>query len=102
MDITMHKGMNFHYPRHTTPPSAPVQPKQGGISRLLSAAVVDTTFRNMLLTNPRMVLSSGYNGELFPLNREEQETLLSIRATSLTDFANQWIERQNCGRMRTT
>jgi hypothetical protein len=101
MDITMYKGFNYNYAKPTHP-SAPLQPKQGGISRLLTAAVVDTAFRNLLLTNPKLVLSSGYNGEQFSLNREEQETLLSIRATSLSDFANQWIERQDYGRMRKT
>jgi hypothetical protein len=101
MDIPMYKGINYVYPGPASPPGH-VKPKQGGISRLLTAAVVDTSFRNLLLTNPKLVLTSGYNGELFPLNREEQETLLSIRATTLSDFANQWIERQDRGRMRAT
>jgi hypothetical protein len=102
MDITMYTGVNYQAPQRSVSMPVRAQAKQAGISRLLTAAVVDTSFRNLLLTNPKLVLASGYNGELFALNREEQETLLSIRADSLSDFANQWIERQNCGRLRTT
>lgn len=60
-----------------------------GLSRLLTAAVVNREFCNLLLANPAMAVATGYNGEPFDLAAEEQELIFSIRATSLTDFAEQ-------------
>jgi hypothetical protein len=54
---------------------------------LITAAVVNQGFRNLLLSNPEKAISAGYNGEAFRLDRQEQELILSIQATSLTDFA---------------
>ncbi len=68
-------------PLHQTPPST-------NISRLLTAAVVNQNFRKLLLTNPEKALKTGYNGEAFRLDRDEQELILSIQATSLSDFAS--------------
>jgi hypothetical protein len=58
-------------------------------SRILSAAVINVSFRKMLLKDPEMAVSSGYRGEKFNLNSEAKNRLASIRATSLADFANQ-------------
>jgi len=58
-------------------------------SRILSAAVVNSNFRSMLLNNPVEAISSGYSGEKFNLNPAEQKRISSIHATSLADFANQ-------------
>ena len=60
-----------------------------GLSRLLSAAVVNREFCNLLLANPAMAVAIGYDGEPFDLAAEEQELIFSIHATSLTDFAKQ-------------
>ena len=59
------------------------------LSRLLTAAVVNREFCNLLLANPAMAVASGYNGEPFDLAAEEQQLIFSIRATSLADFAKQ-------------
>lgn len=57
------------------------------ISRLITAAVINQSFRKLLLTNPEKAISTGFNGESFRLDRHETELILSIRATSLADFA---------------
>lgn len=69
--------------------AAPYQPASASanISRLLTAAVINPGFRTLLLTNPEKALVSGFNGEAFRLDREERELILSIQATSLSDFA---------------
>jgi dihydrodipicolinate synthase/N-acetylneuraminate lyase len=36
-----------------------------------------------------VALAAGYNGESFHLTLEERELVVSIRASSLTDFATQ-------------
>jgi hypothetical protein len=59
----------------------------GELSRLLTAAVVNRNFCNMLLTNPANALDKGYNGESFRLAKEEKALILSINAKSLTEFA---------------
>jgi hypothetical protein len=59
------------------------------ISRILSAAVINSSFRSMLLSDPARAISNGYSGEKFNLGLAEQKRLSSIRATSLADFANQ-------------
>lgn len=64
------------------------------LNRLLSAAVVSKSFRNMLLANPEIALSSGYQGEKFNLNREDQNWLYSIRPESLVDLAASMVAYQ--------
>ena len=66
-----------------------------GLSRLLSAAVVNREFCNLLLANPAMAVAAGYNGEPFDLATEEQELIFSIRATSLTEIAEQLTANGN-------
>jgi len=58
-------------------------------SRILSAAVISSRFRKMLLANPVKAISDGYSGEQFEIGNEEKNRLASIRANSLADFAAQ-------------
>ena len=58
-------------------------------SRILSAAVINSRFRQMLLKDPVKAISNGYSGEQFDINSEEKVRLSVIRATSLADFAAQ-------------
>ncbi len=69
----------------------------GELSRLLTAAVVNQEFCKLLLTSPATALRTGYNGESFELADEEEAIVLSIRATSLTDFARQLAAIVECG-----
>jgi hypothetical protein len=69
--------------------------KMGELSRLLTAAVVNRNFCNMLLTNPANALDAGYNGESFRLAKEEKALILSINAKSLTEFAMKLTGSQN-------
>jgi len=59
------------------------------LSRLLTAAVVNTQFKALLLDNPESALESGYLGESFQLANEERALLISIRAGTLTELAKQ-------------
>jgi hypothetical protein len=65
------------------------------ISRLITAAVVNKNFCNLLLSNPAEAIASGYNGESFILASDEQELIFSIHAVSLADFAMQLAKYQN-------
>lgn len=58
-------------------------------SRIITAAVINLQFRQLLLTNPGKAIESGYGGEMFSLAREEKRRVAAIRATSLADFASQ-------------
>jgi hypothetical protein len=58
-------------------------------SRILTAAVINIQFRQLLLANPGKAIDSGYGGEMFYLAREEKKRVAAIRATSLADFASQ-------------
>jgi len=69
------------------PSSAPSNGKE--LSRLLTAAVINQKFCNLLLTNPATAMAIGYNGEPFSLASEERDLILSIHAKSLADFAMQ-------------
>ncbi len=73
-----------------TLPHAAIDP-DGPLARLLAAAVLNRSFRRMLLTNPGAALAAGYHGESFALSRAEKETLLQLRATSLQEFAQQLL-----------
>lgn len=68
------------------------KPKPGvhlGLSTVLAAAVVNPTFRDLLLKDPETALKQGYLGEPFVLSEEETGLLLSIRAATLTNLAQQ-------------
>jgi len=69
------------------------KPKTTGreISRLISAAVVNKNFCQMLLTNPRRALAAGFQGESFLLDSGQKNLVYSIKADSLADFASQLI-----------
>jgi hypothetical protein len=63
--------------------------KGSEISRLLTAAVVNRGFCQMLLKNPKVAMDSGFKGETFTFETEEQDHILSIQASNLAEFANQ-------------
>ena len=63
--------------------------KNQELSRILSAAVVNSHFRSMLLSDPISAIASGYSGESFSLGAKEQQRLRAIRANNLADFAAQ-------------
>lgn len=84
---------------YSQPPPAPdqSQPCRVEMSRLISAAVVDHDFCQLLLTSPLTALAKGCNGEWFDLSYEEFLFVLSVEANSLTDFAARWVEQEkNC------
>jgi hypothetical protein len=76
----------FHESNLTGPQNS--RPRQE-VSRLLTAAVISSQFRQVLLSNPTKALTSGYGGEKFNLPREHQKRVASIRANTLADFASQ-------------
>jgi hypothetical protein len=66
-----------------------VSPREREFSRILSAAVVNVNFRNLLLADPEKAISSGFAGEDFHLAKEEAKRLSLIHAGSLAEFASQ-------------
>ena len=84
------------YDAPTTQVSVPLDypSRNDELNRLLSAAVVSKSFRNMLLSNPEIAVSSGYQGEKFILNAEDRNWLFSIRPTSLVDLAANMVTYQ--------
>jgi hypothetical protein len=74
-------------------PFAPrIQEKVAEMSRLINAALVDKTFCSSLLFTPALAIKDGYNGEIFHLSSAEQDFVMSVRAQSLTDFAQRWTK----------
>ena len=61
------------------------------LTRLISAAVVSASFRNLLLTDPMSALATGYNGEHFDLTPIEQAIVTSLRANNIRDFASRLL-----------
>ena len=59
------------------------------LSRILSAAVVNSHFRSLLLKDPASAIACGYSGESFSIGSTEQKKLGAIRASNLADFAAQ-------------
>jgi hypothetical protein len=58
-------------------------------SRILSAAIINSSFRSMLLSDPAKAIAGGYSGEKFNLGHADQKRLSTIHASSLADFAKQ-------------
>lgn len=57
------------------------------LSRVISAAVVNRQFCDLLLIDPNKALNNGYCGENFSLTTDDRDRLGSIRAGSLAEFA---------------
>jgi hypothetical protein len=62
---------------------------QQEFSRVLTAAVINGSFRQALLNNPSQAITSGFGGEAFNLSADVLKRLSSIRANSLAEFASQ-------------
>jgi hypothetical protein len=60
-----------------------------GIDKLFAAAVVNHEFCQLLLKQPETALQQGYLGDSFDLTPEEQALIISIRAKSLSELAQQ-------------
>lgn len=73
----------------------PDQARYGEISRLLSAALVDRKFCDLLLTRPDLALANGYAGEPFHLSSTERQFFLTTKSASLTDLAERWVKLNN-------
>jgi hypothetical protein len=65
------------------------------ISRLLTAAVVNSRFCKLLLADPAKAVATGFNGERFCFAKEEFERIIAIQARSLADFASQLTPVRN-------
>lgn len=61
-------------------------------SRLLSAAIVSEEFRALLLCNPARAIDKGYGDETFKFSSAEQARIVSVRASSLSEFAMRIME----------
>jgi hypothetical protein len=61
--------------------------KHKGLYRLLSAAIVDSEFRDLLLQDPAHAISAGYLGQAFALTTDEQDLVLHTEAQSLEVMA---------------
>jgi len=59
------------------------------ICRIISAAVVNSRFRENLLADPQKAIAAGYSGEKFNLRKDQTARLSAIRASSLAEFAAQ-------------
>ena len=62
-------------------------PSNDELNRILCAAVVSKKFCDLLVTNPELAVSSGYQGESFNLSDEDKNWLYSIRPANLVDLA---------------
>lgn len=63
--------------------------ERSGLHRLFAAAIVNNQFRTKLLSEPEAALANGYLGQPFALTDHEKKIIKTIRATNLTDFAQQ-------------
>jgi hypothetical protein len=61
--------------------------ERSGLHRLFTAAIVNSQFREKLLSEPEMAVAGGYLGQTFTLTDQEKTIVRSVRATDLTDFA---------------
>jgi hypothetical protein len=77
-----------------------ISPSNDELNRLLCAAVVSKSFRNILLTHPEVALSSGYQGETFNLSPEDQNWLYSIRPSNIVDLAANMVTYQQERKVR--
>jgi len=69
-------------------PTLPVkQTKNTEMSRILSAAVINESFCQLLLDSPIHAIESGFHDEYFNVNAQELAKIEAIHASNLVDFA---------------
>lgn len=61
------------------------------LERLLSAATVSETFRQLLIADPVKAFMEGYQGERFQLDAKLHSRLKSMRVASLPELAQQLL-----------
>jgi hypothetical protein len=79
-------------PVHNQPNQERECASESEMSRLLSAALVDHQFCELLLTRPESALAAGFEGQPFHLSFREKKFVLSVKSTSLADLAEHWIK----------
>lgn len=62
-------------------------PDRSELHRLLTAAIVNSQFREKLLTDPEMAVAGGYLGQAFFLTDQEKTIIRNVHASDLADFA---------------
>jgi len=68
----------------TSDPDASIKAEFG---RLIHAAIINTCFRETLLTNPICAIENGYLGESFQFPFELKEQIKRIQAGTLEEFS---------------
>jgi hypothetical protein len=58
-------------------------------SRILTAAVISSKFRQLLLSNPAKAIAAGFGGEAFSLEIEDKNRVAAIHVSTLADFATE-------------
>ncbi|NMC30424.1 MAG: hypothetical protein GYA45_10170 [Pelolinea sp.] len=61
--------------------------KNTEMSRILSAAVINEPFRQLLLDCPQRAIETGFHDEYFQVNAQELAKIEAIHASNLVDFA---------------
>lgn len=79
--LTLSASPTSSYSFHKSPS------EQSGLHRLLAAAIVNSQFRETLLSEPETALKGGYLGQTFSLTDQEKAVISNVRAKDLTDFA---------------
>jgi hypothetical protein len=67
------------------------------LSRLLAAAVVNPSFCQRLLVDPKQAIENGYQGESFFFSEAALYLFLLIRAGSLVELAQQIVQAFGIG-----
>jgi hypothetical protein len=60
--------------------------------RLIHAAIINTNFRQRLITNPVGTIDRGYFGESFHFPGEVKEQIRHIRAQNLEEFSSRILQ----------
>jgi len=68
----------------TYDPDASIKAEFG---RLIHAAIINTRFRETLLTNPIIAIENGYLGESFQFSSELKERIKRIQVGTLEEFS---------------
>jgi hypothetical protein len=63
------------------------------VSRLLTAAVINRSFRSMLLNDSAKAIAVGFHGERFNMGSTETHQLTSRHASTLAEFATQLAQQ---------
>lgn len=84
--------IQLNEPVTQSPKTDPQAGTKAEFGRLIHAAIINTRFRQLLITNPVNTIEKGYLGESFYFPNDVKNQIQNIHAGNLEEFSSQVVQ----------